>query len=37
MREFLARIAEFHRTTDVVNWNSSSNFRMPVALWFQRT
>jgi len=36
MREFLGRIPEFHRTTDMVEWNSSSNFRMPVALWFGR-
>jgi cytochrome P450 len=36
MREFLGRIPDFHRTMDVVEWNSSSNFRMPVALWFRR-
>jgi cytochrome P450 len=36
MQEFLGRIPEFHRTSDVVEWNSSSNFRMPVALWFRR-
>jgi cytochrome P450 len=35
MRSFLARIPDFHRTGDVVEWNSSSNFRMPVALRFE--
>jgi cytochrome P450 len=35
MQVFLSRIQDFHRTTDVVEWNSSSNFRMPVALRFE--
>jgi cytochrome P450 len=35
MRDFLAHIPDFHRTADVVEWNSSSNFRMPVALRFE--
>jgi cytochrome P450 len=34
-RSFLERIPDFRRTGDVVEWNSSSNFRMPVALWFE--
>jgi cytochrome P450 len=35
MRSFLERIPDFHRTHDIVEWNSSSNFRMPVALRFE--
>ena len=35
MQNLLQRIPDFHRTCDVVEWNSSSNFRMPVALRFE--
>jgi len=35
MRSFLARIPDFRRADDIVEWNSSSNFRMPVALRFE--
>ena len=35
MRSFLDRIPDFHRTDTGMEWNSSSNFRMPVALWFE--
>ena len=32
MRRFLARIPEYHLTAPALAWNSSSNFRSPVAL-----
>lgn len=32
MRCFLERVPEFHLTADRIAWNSSSNFRSPVAL-----
>lgn len=34
MTRFLARVPEFHLTADKIAWNSSSNFRSPVALPF---
>ena len=34
MTRFLARVPEFHLTAPKVVWNSSSNFRSPVALPF---
>jgi len=34
MRRFLERVPEFHLTTGKLAWNSSSNFRSPVALPF---
>lgn len=34
MRRFLSRIPQFHLTVDALQWNSSSNFRSPVALPF---
>jgi cytochrome P450 len=34
MRRFLERVPDYHLTTDKVAWNSSSNFRSPVALPF---
>ena len=34
MTRFLARVPEFHLTAPKVAWNSSSNFRSPVALPF---
>lgn len=34
MTRFLARVPEFHLTAPQVAWNSSSNFRSPVALPF---
>jgi cytochrome P450 len=34
MTRFLARVPEFHLTADKLAWNSSSNFRSPVALPF---
>jgi cytochrome P450 len=34
MTRFLARVSEFHLTAPTVAWNSSSNFRSPVALPF---
>lgn len=36
MRRFLERVPEYHLTTDRIVWNSSSNFRSPVALPFAR-
>jgi cytochrome P450 len=35
MQSFLERSPDFRRSDDVVEWNSSSNFRMPVALRFE--
>ncbi len=35
MRCFLERVPEFHLTADKIAWNSSSNFRSPVALPMQ--
>src|SRR6516165_6321688 len=32
MRRFLERVPDYHLTVDKVTWNSSSNFRSPVAL-----
>ena len=32
MRRFLERLPQFHLTTKAIAWNSSSNFRSPVAL-----
>ncbi len=37
MRRFLARFPDFHLTVDRPEWNSSSNFRSPVALPFAIT
>jgi cytochrome P450 len=34
MQRFLARVPEYHRIGDALAWNSSSNFRSPVALPF---
>ena len=34
MRRFLERVPEYHLTLDKIAWNSSSNFRSPVALPF---
>ena len=34
MQRFLARVPEYHLTVDRIAWNSSSNFRSPVALPF---
>jgi hypothetical protein len=34
MTRFLSRVPEFHLAADKVAWNSSSNFRSPVALPF---
>jgi cytochrome P450 len=34
MRRFLERVPEYHLTADKLSWNSSSNFRSPVALPF---
>jgi hypothetical protein len=34
MRRFLERVPDFHLTADRLDWNSSSNFRSPVALPF---
>jgi cytochrome P450 len=34
MRRFLERVPEYHLTADRLTWNSSSNFRSPVALPF---
>jgi len=36
MRRFLQRVPDYHLTVDRVAWNSSSNFRSPVALPFAR-
>jgi cytochrome P450 len=35
MTRFLARVPEFHLAADNIAWNSSSNFRSPVALPFR--
>ena len=32
MRSFLERAPDFHLSVNKVEWNSSSNFRSPVAL-----
>ena len=37
MRRFLQRVPDYHLTVDKVVWNSSSNFRSPVALPFARS
>ena len=34
MKRFLERVPEYHLTTPMLAWNSSSNFRSPVALPF---
>ena len=34
MKRFLARVPDYHLTDANVSWNSSSNFRSPVALLF---
>jgi cytochrome P450 len=34
MRQFLERVPDYHLTTREIAWNSSSNFRSPVALPF---
>jgi cytochrome P450 len=34
MQRFLARVPDYHLTVDKLAWNSSSNFRSPVALPF---
>src|SRR5262245_14592563 len=34
MRRFLERVPDYHLTVDRLDWNSSSNFRSPVALPF---
>jgi cytochrome P450 len=34
MKRFLERVPEYQLTTDRIDWNSSSNFRSPVALPF---
>jgi cytochrome P450 len=36
MRRFLERVPDYHLTVDKPAWNSSSNFRSPVALPFAR-
>jgi cytochrome P450 len=36
MRRFLERVPDYHLTVDELAWNSSSNFRSPVALPFAR-
>jgi cytochrome P450 len=36
MRRFLERVPDYHLTVDKLAWNSSSNFRSPVALPFGR-
>ncbi len=35
MKRFLARVPDYHLTVDQLAWNSSSNFRSPVALPFR--
>lgn len=35
MNRFLKRIPEYHLAADTIEWNSSSNFRSPVALPFE--
>jgi hypothetical protein len=32
MRRFLERVPDFHLSVNKVAWNSSSNFRSPIAL-----
>jgi cytochrome P450 len=34
MKRFLERVPDYHLTVDRIDWNSSSNFRSPVALPF---
>ena len=34
MQRFLERVGDYHLTVDRLAWNSSSNFRSPVALPF---
>jgi cytochrome P450 len=34
MKRFLARVPEYHLSDNKIAWNSSSNFRSPVALPF---
>ena len=34
MKRFIERVPEYHLTTPILAWNSSSNFRSPVALPF---
>ena len=34
MKRFLKRVPQYHLTADHLTWNSSSNFRSPVALPF---
>jgi len=34
MKRFLERVPDYHLTTPALAWNSSSNFRSPVALQF---
>jgi hypothetical protein len=34
MKRFLERVPNYHLTTPALAWNSSSNFRSPVALPF---
>src|SRR5262249_13137036 len=34
MQRFLARVPDYHLTVERITWNSSSNFRSPVALPF---
>ena len=34
MQRFLERVPDYHLTVDKLAWNSSSNFRSPVALLF---
>jgi hypothetical protein len=36
MRRFLQRVPDYQLTVDKLAWNSSSNFRSPVALPFGR-
>jgi hypothetical protein len=36
MRRFLERVPDYHLTVDTLAWNSSSNFRSPLALPFGR-
>ena len=37
MRRFLERVPDYQLTVDKLSWNSSSNFRSPVALPFARS
>jgi cytochrome P450 len=36
MTRFLTRVPDYYLTSDELAWNSSSNFRSPVALPFER-